>query len=92
MSHPADPRQRFGAAVRRARPQAGLSQEALAERAGLHRTYVGEVERGERNVSLLNIVALAYALELPASALLEDWDAETAPGRGSSRPSGEASD
>jgi transcriptional regulator with XRE-family HTH domain len=62
--------QAFGAAVRRFRAAAGLSQEQLAELAGLHRTYVGAVERGERNVSLLNIRALATALGTDSSRLL----------------------
>ncbi|MHB8523461.1 MAG: helix-turn-helix domain-containing protein [Limisphaerales bacterium] len=57
--------------VRVLRQQAGLSQEDLAELAGLHRTYVGSIERGERNVSLENIERLAKALKVPPSQLLE---------------------
>ncbi|GAB5403961.1 MAG: hypothetical protein Aurels2KO_21920 [Aureliella sp.] len=60
----------IGKAIRRKRETAGLSQEELAEECGLHRTYVGSVERGERNISLLNIVAIANALDLKASELL----------------------
>jgi transcriptional regulator with XRE-family HTH domain len=64
----------FGAAVRDARAARALSQEALAERAGLHRTYVGDIERGERNVSLHNVWRLAAALELEPGALVGDAD------------------
>lgn len=52
------------------RTSLGFSQEVLADRAELHRTYVSSVERGERNVSVENIFALAEALGVPASDLL----------------------
>jgi len=57
--------------VRKLRLQRGLSQEKLAEFADLHRNYVGGVERGERNVGLLNIVALAHALNVSPAKLFE---------------------
>ena len=57
----------FGQRLRDFRLQQGLSQEELAERSGLDRTYVSGVERGKRNVSLLNIHALANALSISAS-------------------------
>ena len=63
-------RRDFGRRVREQRAARGLSQEALAERAGLHRTYVGSVERGERNVSLDNIHALADALGVSPGELI----------------------
>jgi ribosome-binding protein aMBF1 (putative translation factor) len=68
--------QAFGAAVRRRRQDLGLSQETLAEGAGVHRTYVGGIERGERNVSLINILGLAEALELSSHELMERYEAE----------------
>ena len=52
----------FGRRVRGLRERLGLSQEQLAQRSGLHRTYVGGIERGERNPSLINISRLAAAL------------------------------
>ena len=66
-----DPRKIFGNNIRIYRQQKGLSQEALADECGLHRTYIGGVERGERNVSLLNIVALAKALNVTPDRLFE---------------------
>lgn len=56
--------------LRRERERRGFSQEHLADLAGLHRTYVGSVERGERNVSVDNIERLAAALGLEPSDLL----------------------
>jgi transcriptional regulator with XRE-family HTH domain len=61
----------LGATVRKLRLERDLSQEELAEIANLHRNYVGGVERGERNVGLLNIVALARGLRVKPSRLLE---------------------
>lgn len=61
----------LGEKIRAQRIAIGLSQEELASIAGLHRTYIGSVERGERNVSVHNIVSIARALSVTPSALLE---------------------
>lgn len=61
---------RFGQKLRQIRKRRGVSQEKLAELAGLHQTYISSVERGERNISLLNISKLAKALDVPMSKLL----------------------
>ncbi len=68
---PKDVLLRFGQRVRQLRSDAGLSQEAFASRCGLDRTYLGGIERGERNVALRNIHRIACALELPLERLLE---------------------
>ncbi|MDB6033479.1 MAG: helix-turn-helix domain protein [Verrucomicrobiales bacterium] len=60
---------RFGDTVKAFRSELGISQEELAGRSGLHRTYISDVERGARNVSLKTIEKLAIALEISVSAL-----------------------
>ena len=62
----------FGRRLREVRTRTGISQERLAEPAGLHRTYVSSVERGERNISLINIANLANALGVPMAELMPD--------------------
>jgi transcriptional regulator with XRE-family HTH domain len=63
---------KFGKQVRRLRTLKGFSQEKLAELAGLHRNYIGGIERGERNIALLNILRLAKALGVSPSELLQE--------------------
>jgi transcriptional regulator with XRE-family HTH domain len=65
-----DVRALFGKRVRELREAQHLSQEELAFRTGLHRTYVSSVERGQRNVSLLNIYKLAHWLDVEARDLM----------------------
>lgn len=60
----------IGAAVRACRLKQGLSQEALADLCGIDRSHMGKIERGERNVSILNIVRIATALNCRPSRLL----------------------
>jgi transcriptional regulator with XRE-family HTH domain len=62
-----------GSTVRKLRDERGYSQEELAERARLHRNYVGGVERGERNIALENIVKLAKALSVPPRELFGEF-------------------
>ena len=57
--------------LKEARRQSGLSQEQLAELAGLHRTYIGMIERAEKNITLCNIEKLATALHVELSELLK---------------------
>jgi transcriptional regulator with XRE-family HTH domain len=62
---------RFGSAVRQSRLGKGLTQEELAFRAGLHRTYIADIERGVRNTSIVNIEKIAAALDISISDLLK---------------------
>lgn len=63
---------KFGSKVRELRKHQGISQEKLAKIVSLHRTYIGGIERGERNVSLANISKIAVALEVEIKELFED--------------------
>ncbi len=64
----------FGERIRILRHERGLSQEELAYRVGIHRTYIGGIERGERNPALKNIAAIAQALGLTVSELFDFED------------------
>ncbi len=66
-----DTKKQFGRNIKLLRQKNELSQEALAEKSCLHRTYIGSVERGERNISLENIIHLAKALNVSPADLLE---------------------
>jgi transcriptional regulator with XRE-family HTH domain len=69
-----------GTAIRVSRQSRGLSQEALAELAKLHRTYIGSVERGERNLTLNSLEAIATALSMTPSLLLAKAESMSAEG------------
>ena len=62
---------KFGKKIREVRAERGLSQEALADIANIHRTYIGMVERAEKNITLLNIQKLAKALKIDIRDLFE---------------------
>lgn len=72
MSKKSNPLRDLGERIRQRRTELDLSQEDLAERSNLHRNYIGGVERGERNISLINILKIAKALELDPSELVEN--------------------
>jgi transcriptional regulator with XRE-family HTH domain len=64
------PLRRFGATLRQYRKQRRLSQPALAARTGIHHTYISEIEHGLHNISVLMLLRLAHALEIPVASLL----------------------
>ena len=76
MNYSGRVKSRFGLAIKQRRQEIGISQEVLAERAGLHRTYIGDIERGARNLSLENIKKLAKALQIAISDLFARYGAE----------------
>ncbi len=65
--------EKFGKQVRKERHQKGLSQEELAARAGVHRTYIGMIERAEKNITLENIEKVTKALSLKISDFFKDF-------------------
>lgn len=65
-------RMKFGKTLRRLRKNQGVSQEAFADRCDLHRTYISDVERGERNISLENIEKIAKVLNIQISELFRE--------------------
>lgn len=69
-----NPQLAFGQAVRKFRLKRALSQERLAELADIHRTYTGDVERGTRNISLVNMIRIAKALQVPLSRLVQEME------------------
>lgn len=62
---------RLGANVSRLRKERGLSQEAFAHNAGIHRTYISDIERGARNPTIEVVAKIAKALNVPAGSLLD---------------------
>ncbi|ADH87129.1 helix-turn-helix domain-containing protein [Desulfurivibrio alkaliphilus] len=64
----------FGGRVKLARKNKGLSQEELASKASLHRTYIGMIERAEKNITLINMMKIAKALDVKLIELLEFVD------------------
>lgn len=71
----------FGEAVRRHRKAQGLSQEAFADQCGIDRSYMGGVERGERNVALLNVSRIVESLGLQFSEFFKELDSTKKPSR-----------
>lgn len=69
-------RVRFGKTLRRLRKNQGVSQEAFAAKCDLHRTYISDIERGERNVSLENIEKIAAVLNVQVSELFREVEKE----------------
>ena len=69
---------KFGQKVRERRAELGLSQEELASRAGVHRTYIGMIERAEKNITLENIEKISKALKLNIDDLMKNlWPIQT---------------
>jgi transcriptional regulator with XRE-family HTH domain len=72
-----NPKSAFGQAIRRLRLEKGISQEELAELAGIHRTYIGDVERGTRNIALINMTRIAHALGVSLSRIISEMESNS---------------
>jgi transcriptional regulator with XRE-family HTH domain len=72
-----DINEKVGFNIRRIREERGLSQEKLAALAGLHRAYIGQVERGEKNIGLKNLEKIAKTLEVPVRTLVDTDESTT---------------
>ena len=68
------PTVKFGKRIKKLRNARSISQEKLAELASVHRTYIGMIERGEKNITMLSMLKLANALEITLSDLFEDFE------------------
>ncbi len=66
--------EKFGKRIRQLRKEKGMSQEKLAEKSGLHNTYIGQIERGEKNASLETIEKLANGLDISVGELFEPFN------------------
>ncbi len=75
-----------GARLKSYRTYAGMSQEKLAEEAGVHPTYIGQIERGEKNLTLKSLAKICAALQVPLATLLEGVDTLSAPHQGENYP------
>lgn len=71
-TYESEPARAFGVAVREARTAQGLAQEVLAGQAGIARSHMGKIERGERNVTLLNVLRIATAMNCRPSEILAE--------------------
>lgn len=87
LSNSAPLKQLFGATIRKYRQKLGVSQEELAWRAEMHRTYLADVERGARNLSLSSIARLVNAIGVPLSAFFSTLESVELPNQGSGRKS-----
>ena len=76
----------FGRVVQELRRQQDFSQESFADVVGVHRTYMGSIERGERNVSLRNLVKIADALKTPLSSLIASAESRVSGAPDTDRP------